>query len=319
MKKLTGILFISMLIFACKGKKSKLGEEDVIDVSEFIEFFNEIKLPYQLGDTAILRKNSDSSISYKIFTQFIPDSILSKQFGKSAKPIIYPLGKVVVKNNETYLFIKAITAAKKLAFIIAFDKDDKFSAALPFVSADKNVNTSASGNMDTRYTITTVSQNKLSKDKIVYNKDVYVYNSAGAFTLILTESNDEKRTAAEVSNPIDTFPKQNKLSGDYLQDKLNYISVRDGKTESQLLFFIHFEKDKGLCKGEIKGIGKIENNNKVVFTDASSPCALEFNFNGNRVSVKETGACGSYRDIKCFFEGSFARKAAAAKKTKKKK
>jgi hypothetical protein len=35
--------------------------------------------------------------------------------------------------------------------------------------------------------------------------------------------------------------------------------------------------------------------------------------------MKETGACGTYRDIKCFFEGSFPKKKAAkAKKANKK-
>ena len=50
-----------------------------------------------------------------------------------------------------------------------------------------------------------------------------------------------------------------------------------------------------------------------------NPCALEFVFSGNSVTMKETGGCGTYRDIKCFFEGTYARKAVPRRKTANKK
>jgi hypothetical protein len=45
----------------------------------------------------------------------------------------------------------------------------------------------------------------------------------------------------------------------------------------------------------------------------SDPCALEFSFDAEGVSIKETGGCGVHRDIKCFFEGYYNRKATRAK------
>ncbi len=44
------------------------------------------------------------------------------------------------------------------------------------------------------------------------------------------------------------------------------------------------------------------------FTENNGTCAIEFNFSGNSVKLKEVEGCGSYRDIKCFFEGSYIRK-----------
>ena len=45
------------------------------------------------------------------------------------------------------------------------------------------------------------------------------------------------------------FPSTNKFSGDYIADKRNYISVRDGKNALTYAFFIHFEKNNGnMCR-----------------------------------------------------------------------
>jgi len=91
-----------------------------------------------------------------------------------------------------------------------------------------------------------------------------------------------------------------------VKDKKNFISLRDGKHASETLFFIHFEKDD--CRGELKGMARFVSNNVAVYQEGGNPCTIEFNFSAGRVSMKETGGCGSYRDIKCFFEGSYPKK-----------
>jgi hypothetical protein len=45
---------------------------------------------------------------------------------------------------------------------------------------------------------------------------------------------------------------------------------------------------------------------------------LEFNFTAKTVSMKEVQGCGNYRDIKCFFDGTYVRKKEKPKATKKK-
>ena len=189
---------------------------------------------------------------------------------------------------------------------------------MPLLVQDNNAATYQSAVMDTRYSITTTRQYKASDGRTMYKKAAYAYiNGADAFALILTESN-EAEAKKDLTNPIDTLPRKNKLAGDYLQNKLNLVAVRDSKKPGEILFFVHFEKDAGGCKGELKGAAKIISPNKAVYRQSGDQCELTFIFSGNTVSIKEDG-CGSHRDIKCFFEGSFVRKAppkAAAKPVK---
>ncbi|MBP0569175.1 hypothetical protein J8H89_08415, partial [Campylobacter jejuni] len=74
----------------------------------------------------------------------------------------------------------------------------------------------------------------------------------GIFMVVINDSNEDPKKTA-VINPIDTLPRKNRFSGDYVQDKKNFVSVRDGKNQHTYLFFIHFEKDGGSCTGELKG------------------------------------------------------------------
>jgi hypothetical protein len=97
------------------------------------------------------------------------------------------------------------------------------------------------------------------------------------------------------------------------------VSFRDGRKAGTLLFFIHFEKDNGTCNGELKGDAVLGPGNTAKFTENNGTCSIDFMFNGNTVRIKELEGCGSYRDIKCFFEGSYTRKKKPILKTQKKK
>jgi hypothetical protein len=194
---------------------------------------------------------------------------------------------------------------------------------LPLLVLDNNSATDQTAVMDSRFSITTNTQHKTPDGRLIYKKAAYAYiSSAGVFTLILTESN-ETETKRELLNPIDTVSRKNKLAGDYRQDRVNLVSIRDSKKPGQLRFFVHFEKDDGGCKGELKGEAKIISPGKAVYRQSGDQCELTFIFSGNTVSLKEDG-CGSHRDIKCFFEGSFVRRppakapAKSAKPSKKK-
>src|SRR6476646_2235575 len=90
------ILFVIILMIACKSKKVSLSGDEPVEVSDFIEFFPDVKLPFQVADSNLLKKEKDSMlISYKVFTQFVPDSVVGKFFGNTANPKIYPMGKSV--------------------------------------------------------------------------------------------------------------------------------------------------------------------------------------------------------------------------------
>ena len=99
-------LVVLALIAGCKKKKPvSLAGDDPVEVSDFIAFFQPVILPFQYADSSLqkTKKENDSLlISYKIFTQFVPDSVLSKVYGKGAKPKIYAMGKAEVPKAETY-------------------------------------------------------------------------------------------------------------------------------------------------------------------------------------------------------------------------
>ncbi|WP_332737358.1 hypothetical protein [Flavihumibacter sp.] len=312
---------LSILLMACKEEKKPLLDTEKVEVDDFIDFFPELKLPFLVADTSLPAKSPDSlRIGNKIFAQFVPDSILHPVFGKKSKPKIYPIGKLEVEDGETYLFVKAVLAQKRTAYLLVFDKEI-YKTVLPLVTisgtpkeADRNVAT-----MDSRYTITTLRQRTAADGQVVYNKKVYVYNTEGVFTMILTESNDKDAASAVLLNPIDTLKATHKLSGDYIRDKKNVLSFRDGRTEGTLMFFVHFEKDGGECRGELKGEANITGKNTARYTETNGPCLIDFTFSGNTVTMKELEGCGSYRDIKCFFEGSFTRKKKATPPANKKK
>jgi hypothetical protein len=46
---------------------------------------------------------------------------------------------------------------------------------------------------------------------------------------------------------------------------------------------------------------------------------VEFTFTGGKVTMKEKGGCGAYRDIQCFFEGSYWKKKTAKGKSSSKR
>ena len=298
---------LAWIAVGCKDKKkTSLTGEEPVEVADFIEFFPEVKLPVLIADTTLSRKISDSLlIAYSVFTQFVPDSVLKKDFNK-LKPKIYSLGRVKEKEKETYLFVKAIQGTKRVAYLVTFDNNDKYLNTLRLLRSGEDYS-KVYGSLDKKFQITTYRERKNATGDITFKRNVYIYNNASNdFTLILTEPNDE--IMEDVLNPIDTLSQKNKYTGDYPANKKNFISFRDGKNSSEILFFTHFEKNKGECVGEIKGAARFVSSKKAVYKEAGNPCTLEFTFTTSSVYMKEVEGCGSFRDIKCFFEGTYPRK-----------
>lgn len=301
-------VFFALAMQACKGGNKQVSREEIVTVKEFVAQFPEIKLPYTAGDTSLKTAKNDSNfISYKTFAALLPDSIFHSVFGKNGKPRIYPVGRSTDKNKETYLVAKAVSPAARALYVLVLSDARKLLAAMTLLVGDDNENTEQSVLIDNRYSISLNRQRKLPDGRTLYKKTAWAYISGSkAFSLILTETN-EAETKHELQNPIDTLPGKHKLSGDYLQNKLNLVSVRDGRNEKELRIFVHFEKDNGSCKGELKGEAKLIAPNKAVYHPSGDPCELTLHFEGNKVSLSEEG-CGSHRDIKCFFDGTFTRK-----------
>lgn len=308
------------VLFCCKSKKVSLTGNNKVDADDFIGSFETMKLPYQVTDSLFLKEKDDSSIiSYRIFVQFVTDTVITKHFPKGVKPDLYPVGKIITEKKESYLLCDAVTDDKEILYLLCFDKSNKFIASKVLFAYDKNPGNTASAGIDNKYTITIMHQHRSPQGELLYKKDAYVLNDAGTFTLILTESNEAASKTLAIINPIDTLPRKHKFSGDYIADKKNFISVRDGRNASTLLFFVHFEKDNGNCNGELKGEAKLISATTARFHGNSDPCTINFSFSSNKITMKEIEGCGNHRDIKCFFEGSFLKKKEAKQKAVKKK
>ena len=313
MKKCLLLVVLPLLLFSCKSKKVSLAVNDEkVDVSDFLEFFQPLKLPYGVTDTILRRKEPETaSINYKLLTRFVPDSVLTRLFGKENHPHLYAIGRIVVPHAESYVFVKGSLRDRRVLFILCFDKKQHYVAGRPILYADNETGVSSRADMDSKYTLTLLHQRKNSEGQIVYHKDAYVFNEDTGLLLILTESNETSKKIPPVYVPIDTLARKHKFSGDYAQDKRNLVVIRDGKDPGRFLFFIHFEKDEGTCNGELKGEAKFVSPGVARYRSYSDPCAIEFTFGSEGVTLKETGGCGVHRDIKCFFEGYYQRRKTA--------
>jgi len=319
MKQKFPIFFFLLLffVFACKSKKKvSLSGEDPVDVSDFIEAFQPVSLPYQVDDDAIINKKPQDSlwISYKVFTQFVPDTVLNQVYGKEKRIKIFPLGKAT--NGEVYLLAKAVSGNKWTAFVVCFDKKNKFIAAMPALQPDVNPATKQYFSIDQRMTITKRTVKKNPNGPISEARDVFVLNKdEKIFQLIMTVNPDAK--AAQLVNPIDTFPRKNKFSADYARDAKNLVSVRDNNKTGRFTFFIHYEKNEGECTGELKGEANFISPNEAVYKSSGDPCRLQFQFSSSSVTITEEN-CGSHRGLDCLFDGTYPKKK-EPKKPKKKK
>lgn len=310
MSKYLLLIVLPAVLFSCKSKKVSLAVNDEkVNISDFLEFFQPMKLPYQVTDTILKRKEPETSvINYKLFTRLVPDTILTHLFGKDQHPHLYAIGKVSVPGAENYLFVKGAAKDRRALYILCFDRKNRFAAARPVLYSDNEPGVTGQAGMDNKYTLTILHQRKASGGQVLYHKDAYVFNAETGFILILTESNETRTKISPVYNPIDTLPRKHKFSGDYAQDKRNIVAIRDGKDPSRFWFFVHFEKDDGTCKGELKGEAKFVAPGVARYRAYSDPCAIEFTFIPEGVSLKEQGGCGVHRDIKCFFEGYFGKR-----------
>jgi len=309
-----------LALFACGHKKKpSLSGEEPVTITDFIESFQPVDLPYQFADTSVNKKTKDSLlIGYKVFAQFVPEAVLEKIVGTGIKPKIYPMARVSVPGKENYLFVKALAGERKAVFLICFDKKSNFLAAIPVLQADTDPATKQFFSIDKRLTISKIISRRNADGTVSDGKDVYVLNEgAKSFMLIMTDALDEKNV--ELINPIDTFSRKNKFSGDYVKDKKNLVSVRDNKKAGRITFFVHFERNNGDCTGELKGEAGFTSPNTAIYRANGDPCVVQFNFTPASVRMTEVQGCGSHRGMNCIFEGTYFKKKEPKKPTRKSK
>jgi hypothetical protein len=303
----TAFALFAILLACTEHKPISLAGDKPVPVSDFIAFFQELKPPYVMGDTVLAKKEKDSLlIGYKVFTSVVPDSVLTLSFGKGVKPKLYAIGKVQVPKAESYLIVKGVAHSKSSLLILAFDKKNNFIAWMPALKASVKAGLNSVITIDRKFVITRSTNRKNADASLSEGKEVYILNEAAkTFMLILTEALEDKVT--ELINPIDTLPRKSKYAGDYGSQKMDLVSVRDGRKADRISFFVHFEKKEGACIGELKGEAFWRTPTKAEYRQDGDPCVLQFTFTGSSVSLKEQN-CGSRRGPDCVFDGQFIKK-----------
>jgi hypothetical protein len=316
------LAYLVFLIFLFPGcgdkKKPSLSGDEPVTAGDFVESFEVIRPPFEVADTMLSRREKDSFlISYKNFTRIIPDTVITKLYGKNVKPRIYILKRVDQENDEKYLFVKTMTGEKNAVLVLCFDKKNNFKASLPLLVKDANPATSQISGLDKRFSVYRNTILKRRDGTLTEGKEVYVFSAdAGNFILIMTEALDDR--VKEIINPIDTLPVKNKFSADYVKDKMNIVSIRDDKKPGRFNFFIHIDRSNGECTGELKGVAALKSTNTAEYRQPGVPCVLQFSFTASSVTLKELEPCGSHRGVKCSFDGSFPKKKKVKKKVVKK-
>lgn len=308
MKRL-GIIFLMITAVACgNGGNGDAEEEDngSFNYETFSKRFTAASLPYQLSDTGLLKNEDTAGLRNAQFLSLIADSVKQKLVGKTTGIKFIPLAKIEQEGAESYFIIKAVSGNKEAAMLTVFNKDKGYGASFPFLVPDAKKETFQNSIVDKSLSITRGISSRNDEDAVIEGKDVYVYNGdAKDFTLIMTDLLDDSER--ELINPIDTIASNHRFSGDYTNGSNNIVSIRDGRTENEPAFFIHFEK-KGGCRGEIKGNLLMTSTTTAVYREGGNPCVLEFKFSGSKVTLKEVGGCGTYRDLKCTFDATYTRK-----------
>ncbi len=316
MNKWIGALLI-LLIFSCKEKQIDLSGDVPLNQKDFFGIFKPLSLPYSVSDTNIDKSADTITIGIKAFLQFFPDSAFTTITGKNRKFIIHPIGKIEKEKEHYYLVIISQQKLKQLAVFVT-DKKNKFLGAKELLQNEYNDEYSHSLSINKEPTFL-ISKEKMVKDnQLQFSRAGWVYNDVGIFMVVINDSNEDPKKS-DVINPLDTLPKKNKFSGDYIKDKKNYVSIRDGKDLNNYAFFVHFERNEGSCIGELKGILQMKKPTRGVFNENGDPCIIDFIFEGNEITLKEQGSCGNHRGIKCFFNDSFVKKKEPKQKLQKKR
>jgi len=291
------------------------GDEEVT-MEDFVNFFDDISLPFAFTDTLLSKKVSDTNrIEYKVFHQFLNDSIFIQEY-KKEKPKIYALGKFRNKEAETYLAIKT-KGSQNAIYLIALDEKMVPKASM-LLLANKGKPTEVNlVGIDKKYTITLVDEYKKPNGEAAAYATVYAYNNAGLFMVIMNDGL-KKGEVIEFVNPIDTFPQTRPHTGDYGNNKKNFISFRDADTDKKVVFFLNMNKSS-TCIGELKGEARWVNKDSAVFDSNVDGCKVGFRFRGKQVAITEIDGCGSRRPMECSFNASYSKMASPKPKKKSSK
>jgi len=310
------ILITITVLFSCKSKQTDLNSDAPIKPNQFVSAFKLLDNNFEATDSNIVDQADSVIINHKLLERFIPDTLYRRLLADDKKTIFHPVGRIE-KNNEIYLLLLTVQNRKKIVTVMLQDKKNTFLTAKDILNSGIEKTSYKYSFSINREPTFFVSREKLSNDKdIKYTKTGWAFNGK-SFISVVNETNEHSSKLTNILNPIDTFPRENLYSGNYIEDEGNFISLRDGRTKQEYLFFLHIEKNDGNCVGELKGEMHLTDSTHATYTFAGDPCAIDFSFDKNVIVVKEKGSCGNRRGMNCKFEDAYTKKKEPKKKVVK--
>lgn len=295
-----------LLLFIAAGCGSKKNDAvDVENAEEFIAAFEPFDLPVRYFDTGLHSIHAVKSMDTSLLLQFIPDSVISTIVGKAGKKYtIEPIGRIENKNGK-FLIVKTVVPKKESLDVFLVDGAYKFLSHLKLLTSLGNKPYVNNVYVSEEPTFIISREKTGADDELQYTRTAYSFDATtGTFVEVMHDSNEDSEGDEALLNPIDTFPANNTYSGDYIKNKKNYVSIRDGKNSNNYLFYVRMEKNAGKCSGEIKGELEIVAENKGVYKENAGPCSLNFTFTSKNISLIENN-CGNHRGIDCLYNDTF--------------
>lgn len=301
MKKWLLVLTTFCLVISCKERKPDLSGDESIKPKDFLRAFSTLKLPVTVSDKTISAGADTTTISYKAFTQFVPDSIVDEMVSQHKTLVIHPAGKIEAP-NEIYLLVDFVEKTQTQLAVFVFDKKVKFTAYKLLLSNVNDDDYIHSVNINKEPTFV-ISREKTTSNQYKFTRTGWSY-SGGNFINVINDDN-ETPEKTKIINPIDTLPQKNNLSGDYKIDDKNFVSVRDGKNENTYLFYLSFNHPNKNCVGELKGEIRVIAPDHAIYQTTGDHCNVDFFFRDSELELKENNMCGNRHGINCSFNNTY--------------
>ena len=311
------LIAIVCFIASCGEEAPDLSGNTPIKVNNFNKLFKTATLPTTITDTSFKHTKDTIKIERKALAQFVPDTVIDQFIDPKNKQnsVIHPLMKI--EEEAAYYLLLNIKYPKQLDIVaLVFDKKNKFldyKILTEFNEENNHSNKYEKVLNINREPSFLVEENYITNQGIAtYEKKGWAF-SEGSFRLIYFDSNKKPENEV-IINPIDTIKSNNNFSGNYGADPKNFIALRDNGGPNKYQFFVHFEKNDGACKGELKGVLQF-NGNTATYTEKGDACIVHFSIKDNNIIIKEDGNCGNHRGMTCYFNDNYDR----IRKIKKKK
>jgi hypothetical protein len=302
-----------LTLFSCKHKATDLNSDAPIKPNQFVAAFKVLENNFAANDSNILSLADTVSINHKQLERFISDTLLRRLLVDDKKATFHPVGRID-KTNEVYLLLLSVHNKKKTVTVIVQDKKNVFLASKDILfSSDDGYKHSFALNREPTFFVLRERIISDKEYKFKFTKTGWAYNGK-TFIAVVNESNERNANLNAIINPLDTLPRENMYSGNYVEDDRNFISLRDGRTPQEYLFFLHIDKNDGTCVGELKGEMKMTDSTHAIYSFGGDPCVIDFIFDRNIITIKEKGSCGNRRGMDCFFEDAYTKKKEPKKK-----